>query len=35
VAGRAFVAACRNRIETTTGRLKDRFHLEGRRAKRF
>jgi hypothetical protein len=32
---RAFVAAFRNRIETTTGRLKDCFHLEGHRAKRF
>jgi hypothetical protein len=32
---RAFVAAFRNRIETTTGRLKDRCHLEGHRAKRF
>jgi hypothetical protein len=32
---RAFVAAFRNRIETTTGRLKDRFHLDGHRAKSF
>ncbi len=32
---RAFVAAFRNRIETTTGRLKDRFRLEGHRAKTF
>lgn len=32
---RAFVAAFRNRIETTAGRLKDRFHLEGHRAKTF
>ena len=32
---RAFVAAFRNRIETTTGRLKDRFHLEAHRAKSF
>jgi Transposase DDE domain len=32
---RAFVAAFRNRIETTTGRLKDRFHLEAHRARSF
>jgi hypothetical protein len=32
---RAFVAAFRNRIETTACRLKDRFHLEARRAMRF
>jgi hypothetical protein len=33
-AGRAVVAAFRTRIEPTTGRLKDRFHLEAHRAKR-
>jgi hypothetical protein len=31
----AFVRAFRNRIETTTATLKDRFHLERHRAKRF